>query len=855
MGAFDRIESGLPGMDRILDSIRMGDNVVWSVSSLEDFCYFARPFADQAIRDGRNVIYMRFANHDPILTPREGLKICEFDPDKGFEAFTVDIYSRILQEGRDAFYVFDSLSFLQSVWYTDLMMGNFFQVTCPCLFRLDTVAYFPLIRGRHSYDTIARIRDTTQLLLDVYSGGGQMYLHPLKVWSRYSSRMFMPHGCTLPDGEFHPVTDGVALSRYYQLLEEEENSRQDQNYDSYDRFLSQARMDYQHGSFRPETEQQILESTMTRDPRMQEMLKKYFSPEDYFKIRKRMIGSGSIGGKACGMLLARKIVHTSIPEYRLYHEPHDSYYIGSDVFYTYIVTNHCWELRIAQRTEEGYFSRAEALKKALLSGEFPANIREQFRSLLEYYGQSPVIVRSSSFLEDGFGNAFAGKYESVFCVNQGSPEERLAAFEDAVRTVYASTMDVSALEYRKLQGLEHHDEQMAVLVQRVSGSYHGSLFFPSAAGVGYSRSFYRLSRDMNPSAGLLRIVTGLGTRAVDRTENDYPRLVNLDRPAVSLYGDCASRHRFSQRNMDVLDTSQNRLVTVSVDRLPDQLPLWFKKAVMERDYEAEDALKRRGKWRQVWFVTCQKLLENRTFTGFMQKTLQTLEAAYKNPVDIEYTVNLDEDGNFVMNLVQCRPLTAGKEGTRVRIPSLTTGQTFFHLQDSSMGGSARLPITAVVRVDPVAYYNCPYSLKPEAAQAIGRVNRYYKGKHGSLLLLVPGRIGTSSPELGVPVSFADISGFRGICEVSDSRAGYVPELSYGSHMFQDLVEADIFYCAIWNDRRTLLYQERLLEKLPNLFPDICPDMEEMFPLFQVCETPGLFYWNNALSGETLCGFL
>ena len=172
-----------------------------------------------------------------------------------------------------------------------------------------------------------------------------------------------------------------------------------------------------------------------------------------------------------------------------------------------------------------------------------------------------------------------------------------------------------------------------------------------------------------------------------------------------------------------------------------------------------------------------------------------------------------------------------------------------------MGGSARLPITAVVRVDPVAYYNCPYSLKPEAAQAIRRVNRYYKGKHGSLLLLVPGRIGTSSPELGVPVSFADISGFRGICEVSDSRAGYVPELSYGSHMFQDLVEADIFYCAIWNDRRTLLYQERLLEKLPNLFPDICPDMEEMFPLFQVCETPGLFYWNDALSGETLCGFL
>lgn len=176
------------------------------------------------------------------------------------------------------------------------------------------------------------------------------------------------------------------------------------------------------------------------------------------------------------------------------------------------------------------------MKEALLSGEFPSNIQEQFRTLLEYYGQSPVIVRSSSFLEDGFGNAFAGKYESVFCVNQGTPDERLHAFEDAVRTVYASTMDISALEYRKIQGLDHHDEQMAVLAQRVSGSYHGSYFFPSAAGVGYSRSFYKLDKNMDPSAGLLRIVTGLGTRAVDRTENDYPRLVNLDRPSVSMYG-------------------------------------------------------------------------------------------------------------------------------------------------------------------------------------------------------------------------------------------------------------------------------------------------------------------------------
>src|SRR5699024_7808923 len=123
---------------------------------------------------------------------------------------------------------------------------------------------------------------------------------------------------------------------------------------------------------------------------------------------------------------------------------------------------------------------------------------------------------------------------------------------------------LSALEYRKQRGLQHKDEQMAILVQRVSGSYHGDMFFPAAAGVGYSYSSYRWNKDMDPSAGLLRIVAGLGTRAVDRPDHDYPRPANLDRPAVSLHASMAERHRFSQRVMDVLDTKENKLKSVEV---------------------------------------------------------------------------------------------------------------------------------------------------------------------------------------------------------------------------------------------------------------------------------------------------
>ena len=595
MAAFDKINSGFPQMDEILDYIRLGDNVVWQVSDIEEFRYFAGPFARQAVSDGRNVIYIRFAQHEPVLSDLTGIKVYHFNPDEGFEAFTVSIHEQITREGRDAFYIFDCLSELQSVWYTDLMMGNFFQVTCPYLFELDTVAYFPLLRGRHSFDAVARIRDTTQLLLDVYSGDTDLYLHPLKVWNRYSSRMFLPHCCRKTDGSFTAAADGVSMSRYYQTIQRSSANAPDQNYDSHDRFFVQAKLDYSRGYFTEETEDLIIDSTMTKDGRLKALVKRYFKPEDYFMLRDRMIGSGAIGGKACGMLLARKIAESEIPEFLSYSEPHDSFYIGSDVFYTYIVSNGCWRLRIRQRTREEYFSAAKELKERLSFGEFPGKIREQFQNVIEYFGQSPFIVRSSSFLEDGFGNAFAGKYESVFCVNQGSPQKRLAEFEQAVRTVYASTMDYSALEYRLLRGLEKQDEQMAVLVQRVSGSYYGSYFMPGAAGVGYSHSAYQWLPNMDARAGMLRIVMGLGTRAVDRTQQDYPRLANLDRPAATVYTTPAQKHKYSQRHIDVLDCERNCLRDVLLGELLPVLPPWYKDLVLERDFEAEQTLRNLGR--------------------------------------------------------------------------------------------------------------------------------------------------------------------------------------------------------------------------------------------------------------------
>ena len=250
----------------------------------------------------------------------------------------------------------------------------------------------------------------------------------------------------------------------------------------------------------------------------------------FLQIASRVIGTGFIGGKSVGMLLARKILKRKRRAFYPLPGGTRFIYLGSDIYYTYIVQNGCWELRTKQKTREGYFKYAPELREKLLKGKFPEMIQEQLQYMLEYFGQSPIIVRSSSLLEDNYGNAFAGKYESVFCVNQGTPEKRYEAFEQAVRLVYASSMNEEALTYRVRRGLVERDEQMALLIQRVSGDYHGNYFFPHMAGVGYSTNLYVWDKNVDMNAGMLRLVFGLGTRAVNRVDGDYPRIVCLDNP-------------------------------------------------------------------------------------------------------------------------------------------------------------------------------------------------------------------------------------------------------------------------------------------------------------------------------------
>jgi hypothetical protein len=822
MSAIDFVSSGIKGLDDILQGLRKGDNVVWQVDDVRDYRHFVEPFVRRARAEARKIIYIRFAQHAPVLAPAADIQLYRLDAASGFESFSKQIHDIVTKEGEGAFYVFDCLSDLLSAWATDLMIGNFFMVTCPYLFKLNTVAYFAIMRNNHAYKTIARIRETTQLLLDVYDFEGVFYLHPLKVWNRYSPTMYLPH--QQQADKFIPIVNSVDATRLFSYMSGNGLEKAERNLDYWDRlFLKAEELAAGKGSpaERERMEAQLNNIMIGRETRMLSLVKGNLKLEDLLEIKARMIGTGFIGGKALGMLLARKILLNdgkfNWPEYL---EPHDSFFIGSDVFYTYIVQNGWWDLWLEQKTEEGFFDKAADLKEKMLGGTFPEEIKEQFNQLLEYFGQSPIIVRSSSLLEDGFGNAFAGKYESIFCVNQGSPEERYANFERIVRQVFASMMNEDALTYRRQRGLGQQDEQMALLVQRVSGTHRKHYFFPYLAGVGVSYNTFVWHKDMDPKAGMLRLVFGLGTRAVNRVEGDYPRIIALDKPLLRPFGSEEIK-KFSQHEVDLLDLAANELVTVPLPKLLADEPDLQLDLIGQRDREQP-------------VLTFDRLLAKTEFPSLMQRLLKTLDGVYQYPVDVEFTVNYSQAGKLQVNLLQCRPLQAKGPTGHVQIPDrIDPHDVFFRSDGNFMGGSVSEPVARLIFVDPAEYSSLLYQKKFSVARLIGKLNKL-RDKHPTLLL-GPGRWGTRDATLGVPVSFAEINNFSVLVELADPEIGFMPELSFGSHFFLDLVEANIFYVALFPGRTGVAFDRSWLEQQQNELARLLPDEAGLEKVVRVSE--------------------
>lgn len=810
------VSTGLTGLDHLLGGLQIGDNVVWQIDAIAEYRDFVRPFVACALRDRRRVVYIRFAGHEPLLESRKGIIVYRLNARSGFESFSARLNDIIRKQGEGTYYVFDCLSELLPAWSNDLMIGNLFKIICPYLYELNTIAYFSILRESHSFKTVARIRETTQILIDLYTYKGRSYIHPLKVWNRYSPTMFLPH--LMAKGRFIPITNSADTAKLFANIFRDRGENTKRNLDYWDRlFLDAEGLVRVSGrdAEKARTVEQLCRMMIAKEGGLLALAKESFSLDDLLEVRSRMVGTGYIGGKSVGMLLARKMLCAEkAPLAEKYLEPHDSFYVGSDVFYTYIVENGWWRLRAEQRTEAGYFGVAELLKTKMLKGVFPEEVKERFRQMIDYFGQAPIIVRSSSLLEDSFGNAFAGKYESIFLANQGTPEERYNRFLEAVRRIYASTMNRDALTYRLDRGLDRSDEQMALLVQRVSGAYHKNYFFPDMAGVGVSYNTFVWRKEMDPKAGMLRLVAGLGTRAVNRVEGDYPRIVALDEPSRKVHDGLAERLRYSQRDLDLIDIREKRFRTVPLDRLIAE------KAGVKLGLIGAGSDEAPGKT----VITFDRLFSRTDFIPVMQGILKTLEAKYRYPVDIEFTVNITKGDRYRINLLQCRPLQTKGTGAAARLPaSIPPQSVLFRTQGNFLGGNIFQPIRRIILIDPAAYSALPLASQYDIARIVGELNRSITDRTAMpTLLLGPGRWGTTTPSLGVAVSFSEINRVAVLGEVAFAGAGCAPELSFGTHFFQDLVEMDIGYVALFPDRRGRIFNKRLLASFPEIFTALAP---------------------------------
>ncbi len=843
------IGSGIPALDDILEGLRLGDNVVWQVDGLHNYLKVALPFVRQALQDRRTVIYVRFAPHFCILEPLSGYLTTEVDPRHGFDSFSTQVNKIIEEKGKGVFYVFDNLSALVADWATDELLANFFQLTCPYLREQDTVAYFALTRGQHSHSAVARIRDTTQVLIDLYHVGDRLYIHPLKVWDRYSSQMFLPH--LFSNGVLSPVLvsgDASAISQTASKSPLKVKADSIAPWDSVYRKLTQ----YDEDDLRffestPEIQalkQELSQMIIGGHPESQRLADKYLTLTDLLSIRNRLIGSGRIGGKAAGLLLARRILlnDADAMDYSRVLEEHDSFFIGSDVFFTFLVNNDLFRLRL-RLTRNSQISTEEfdKVEERFLTGRFPEEIMEQFKDLLDYFGQAPIIVRSSSLLEDGFGNSFAGKYRSEFCANQGGPEERMASFLRAVKLVYASAVNPDALSYRRQRGLGESDEQMAILVQRVSGMRYKNYFFPPLAGVAFSHNLYRWTDRIDPNQGIIRLVFGLGTRAVNRVGGDYPRMIAVSHPLLrpELGYKVAS---YSQRQLDLLDLSENHFTSMPVAKLitdMDYPNLYLFLSCMEEGY-VRDFSGPQIKSLKDCILTFNTLIARTDFVKIMRALLAKLETAYGYPIDTEFTAFVDADGKIKINLVQCRPMRLPGLSEVANVPDDISPDCILFRANRTISGGTVPHIRYILYIDPESYSRkASLESKQEMGRIVGEINRHPDIVRQRIMMMGPGRWGSSNVALGVNTTYADINHTSVLVEIAREEAGHLPDVSYGTHFFLDLVESQIIYLPLYPDDPQADFNHEFFRKSANILNFFLPGAQRFEEFIKVIDVPAV----------------
>ena len=530
--------------------------------------------------------------------------------------------------------------------------------------------------------------------------------------------------------------------------------------------------------------------------------KQWFTTADFSYVMQHRIGTGKIGGKAAGMLLAYKILQNTAPDIIGQIVLPRSYFVGANVFYDFMAINNV-EF-VAQKYKSADQIRAEypGIQEKYTKARFPEEIADQLRHVLNEVGKTPLIVRSSSLLEDNFGTSFAGKYMSIFCPNQGNLKENLRDLTLAIRRIYASVYSPDALMYRRRMGLLDYDERMAILLQEVQGERHRNYYIPAVAGVAYSYSPIVWNPRLRREEGFTRLVMGLGTRAVDRIPGDYPRIVNLSHPQLRPEMTRQAIRYYSQHSVDLLDLERNLLKTLpSEEVLGADFPgmRWIA-SVDDGETVRQPVSVGLNLDPAKLVLTFDGLLQRSEFVSLLKKVLTHLKDQYQLPVDIEYTVSFTPGTGkpgVIFHLLQCRPQVRwSSDGNALQPLPTDLPEPDKIFLCTRMAPQGHVPeIEYLIYVDPEKYHQLSRPQDyTEVARCIGQLNKALEGH--TFMMIGPGRWGSSDAMQGVPVTYADIFNSKVLIELASKKGGYSSEPSYGTHFFQDLVETQIYPLAI-----------------------------------------------------------
>ncbi len=558
--------------------------------------------------------------------------------------------------------------------------------------------------------------------------------------------------------------------------------------------------------------------------------KHYLTIHDFGRLLSHVIGppqgTGKLGGKTAGLFLAEHILRKrgkGNPLVEKIRVPH-AWYITSDALLDFIRYNSLEDIQSfkyssSDEVRQGYPYLEQTFKHSF----FPPELLNGFKLALDDLGDWPLIVRSSSLLEDAEGSAFSGKYRSLFLANTGSKEERLAALADAIAEVYASIFGPDPIEYRKERGLLDFAEEMGILIERVVGTRVGDYFFPAFAGVAFSNNEFRWSPRIRREDGMIRLVAGLGTRAVDRVGDDYPALICPGQPGLRVNPAPDEAMHYSQRRIDVLNLLTGRFESPEIRSLARTLGSAFPmldKIVSVYEHETlrrPSPIMLRPESDDL-VVTFAGLVEATPFVPQMREVLKILQDGAGSPVDVEFA----HDGKDLY-LLQCRPQSSAGDERRVPVPVTVPPALKIFSASKYVTNAQVTGIRYVVYIDPLDYAKLSTTGDMLAVgEAVNRLNALLPRR--SFILMGPGRWGSRGDiTLGVRVTYAGISNSAMLIEIARKTGGHVPDLSFGTHFFQDMVEARIRYLALYPDEEGNIFNEAFFRRSPNMLEMILPE--------------------------------